>query len=158
MSTQKGFTLIEVMIVIAIIGILAAIAIPQYQTYVARSQVSRVMTETAALRIAIETCFANGTKADECYISWTQSNLIDVGNFETSAADITAKENEMKGLSFRFPTLDEPNSTITATFGQYSAQAIKGKQLVWDRSTDGTWSCSTSVEKKYAPTGCRVVV
>lgn len=157
MNSQKGFTLIELMIVIAIIGILAAIAIPQYQTYVAKSQVSRVMSETAALRIAIETCFGEGKPADKCYISWTKSNLIDVGDFETTAADITAKANEMRGLTFRFPTSSEPNSTITATFGQYSAQAIKGKQVVWDRSTEGTWSCSTSVEKKYAPTGCRVV-
>ena len=55
-SMQKGFTLIELMIVVAIIGILAAIAIPQYQNYIAKSQVSRVMSETGALKTIIETC------------------------------------------------------------------------------------------------------
>ena len=60
MKAQKGFTLIELMIVVAIIGILAAIAIPQYQTYVAKSQVSRVMSESGQLRTAIEACILDG--------------------------------------------------------------------------------------------------
>ncbi len=47
-QAQKGFTLIELMIVVAIIGILAAIAIPQYQDYVAKSQVSRAVRRTGA--------------------------------------------------------------------------------------------------------------
>lgn len=68
MNAQKGFTLIELMIVVAIIGILAAIAIPAYQNYIARSQVSEAMTLATGLKTAIQTnlqnnsCFANGAE------------------------------------------------------------------------------------------------
>src|SRR5690554_6822123 len=57
---QKGFTLIELMIVVAIIGILAAIAIPQYQDYTARSQMTRVFGEISALKTAAEAAILQG--------------------------------------------------------------------------------------------------
>ncbi|TSB23010.1 prepilin-type N-terminal cleavage/methylation domain-containing protein [Psychrobacter sp. YGAH215] len=68
-TTQKGFTLIELMIVIAIIGILAAIAIPAYQNYIAKSQTSEAFTLADGLKTAIATnrqsnsCFKNGKDA-----------------------------------------------------------------------------------------------
>ena len=54
-KTQQGFTLIELMIVVAIIGILAAIAIPQYQNYIARTQFTRVMSDAGIAKTTIET-------------------------------------------------------------------------------------------------------
>ncbi|SCU99233.1 Type IV pilus structural subunit PilA [Cupriavidus necator] len=60
---QKGFTLIELMIVVAIIGILAAIAIPQYQDYVTRSRWSDNITSVAALKMAIAQCLQENNGA-----------------------------------------------------------------------------------------------
>lgn len=147
MQTQKGFTLIELMIVVAIIGILAAVAIPQYQTYVAKSQVSRVMAETASLRTAIETCMMDGKDAAStppCDLGWTESNLIGEGG---GGFDLQA------GLDVEID-LDANTAEITAQFGLSAAAAISGDSLTWARDEDGIWSCETDVEEKFRPAGC----
>lgn len=143
-TMQKGFTLIELMIVVAIIGILAAIAIPQYQNYIAKSQVSRVMSETGSLKTAVETCLLDGIAEASCQLGWTNSNLLGTVNPQTGLA-VTLGE----GVA---------NSTILATFGNNAASALKvsGKnQLQWTRDgATGAWGCSTNVETKYRPAGC----
>lgn len=150
-QVQKGFTLIELMIVVAIIGILAAIAIPQYQNYIARSQVSRVMAETGALRTAIESCMMNGIEEADCEIGWTTSNLLGGGGVETN----------QDGLVVTYG-LDDGTASIAATFGGNAASAIRnGGTLTWTRAGNadadnppGSWSCATTVDASYAPPGC----
>ncbi|TLX57420.1 prepilin-type cleavage/methylation domain-containing protein [Stutzerimonas nosocomialis] len=136
---QKGFTLIELMIVVAIIGILAAIAIPQYQNYVSKSQVSRVMSETGSLRTPAETCILDGkttigTGAGECQIGDTDSNLL---NNSRPVIDLASTP-----------------ATITATFGGNASTAIATQTLTWSRDADGSWSCATTVNETYKPAGC----
>lgn len=148
MNAQKGFTLIELMIVIAIIGILAAIAIPQYQNYIAKSQVSRAMGETGAIKTAVETCVNEGkTDVGKCNLGITNSNILSgitvggsaPGTDGTNGAALTA------------------TTAIVGTFGNNAAAALKdntAKTITWTRDAAGSWSCATTAAAKYAPAGC----
>jgi len=146
MNAQKGFTLIELMIVVAIIGILAAIAIPQYQNYIAKSQVSRVMSETGALKTVIETCILDGKTAANCQLGWTNSNLL--------GAESTAASTGQTGLTITYPGSATEAAKIEGKFGGSAALTLKDATLTWTRSAAGAWSCGTTVEAKFKPAGC----
>ena len=132
-AIQKGFTLIELMIVVAIIGILAAIALPLYQNYIASSQVTRVVGETGSLKTVVETCMLNGRTTD-CQLGATQSNLM------TAIPEVTMNTDN--------------TASIVGTFGGSAATAVATKTVTWARATDGSWTCSTNVDDKYKPVGC----
>lgn len=135
---QKGFTLIELMIVVAIIGILAAIAIPQYQDYVARSQVNRVLGEISAGKTATEEQLNRGVfPANATDIGMTSSNLM---------------LNDLPAVSFASNA--QGAGTIVATFGQDASAILNGDTITLTRTTAGSWACTTNVDAEYVPAGC----
>jgi len=154
-NVQKGFTLIELMIVVAIIGILAAIAIPQYQTYVAKSQVARAMAETGALKTAIETCLLDGKAANECNVGFTISSILGADTPAATEKTAASYASKTDGLTITYPTDATTNAVIQGDFGANAAKTLTGKKILWTRTAGtGAWACSTDVQKKYAASGC----
>ena len=154
-KNHSGFTLIELMIVVAIIGILAAMAIPQYQNYVAKSQVARVMSEAASLRAIIESCMVEnkttlGNGPNECSPNPSPSSLIS-GASQTG----TAIPSDTGVPQVAFVSVGEV--TISSTLDNAAATVISisgSNSLIWSRDQSGTWKCLTTVPIRYRPRGC----
>lgn len=149
---QQGFTLIELMIVVAIIGILAAVAIPQYQNYIAKSQVSRAVAELGALKTAYEACLNDGqTAVGDCDLGWTGSNILSLTAPATSTAG-TAVTTAVTNTAALTTT-----GTIAGSFAGDASAALQPSTaltVTWTRSDLGSWTCATTAPDKYAPSGC----
>lgn len=121
-SMQKGFTLIELMIVVAIIGILAAVALPAYQDYTVRSRVSEGLVMASAAKVAVQDVLANGNPQAD-------ANGYRTGFTEISAAANNTTRN-VAGI-----TIDPATGVITVTT---TAAAGAGTFTITPNSPPGT--------------------
>lgn len=142
-QVQKGFTLIELMIVVAIIGILAAVALPAYQDYTARSQMSEAMTLASGAKTAVAEFYSargnfplNNTSAGLAVASTINGNYVQSVQVATGVITSNMKST---GVS----------------------EGIQGAALILSPSTTAgsiTWICkkgATTTPDKYYPTSCR---
>jgi len=137
-TVQQGFTLIELMIVVAIIGILAAIALPAYQEYSTRAKVSEILAMTAPAKLAVsETASSLG--------GLDQVTAANSGYTFPGATDYVSDIEITDGTGVITAT-----SSITGADG-----AIVLTPTAVEGSAQLKWECSSSIDHKYVPASCR---
>jgi type IV pilus assembly protein PilA len=139
-NMQKGFTLIELMIVVAIIAILAAIALPAYQNYVARSQMAAGLADIRGGVTAFEETIQRGSTGN--------ATTDDIGLKSTTprcAISVTGAYSSTSGQTIACLVNGNPK--------------VNGKTITLTRDQSGGWNCTTDLaaadKTKFAPQGCK---
>jgi type IV pilus assembly protein PilA len=144
-QAQAGFTLIELMIVVAIIGILAAVAIPAYSDYTIKAKVSEANSTSGPARLAVGQAFNEGTLA-------TGTTNTDLGLL--AATSITSKYVK----SVTVAGVDANNATVTVVMqGTNDATNVDGKNIIYKIACTAGSTCQTTIDTtstvaaKYLP-------
>ncbi len=154
---QSGFTLIELMIVVAIVGILASVAIPAYSDYTIRAKVSEAVTAVAPVKASVaDYYYGNGdlpTSSADAGLDGTSGGAegLSGGNYSTEVVESILVQAD-------------PAGSISVTLNDIGNEELQGKNILFKPSvgTNGqiTWSCeagtaAATLPARFAPASCR---
>ena len=145
-TLQKGFTLIELMIVVAIVGVLASLAIPSYTDYVSKSQVTAALSEISGTK---------GTLEEEIHAGLTATEAAAMSGSDAAALRLIGLSAASSSRCSSYTSTVNSTGSAIIQCVMLGNSAVEGETITWSREgTNNIWSCATTVTSRIAPKVC----